>query len=273
MGRARITFVAALMALAAAAHAPAAAARTERASLGNVTATFTFTAGGWRPRNLHLRIASGGAVLYDRPVTSRLCRGYCGPLETGPHPSAVRMVNLGSSGQPAVVLSLFTEGAHCCVVDQVFTPRGLTYVKSEHNFGNAGARLIDPRHNGRFVFVSADNAFYYAFTSYAVSGAPLKVWSFDGGRFSDVTRAYPRLIAADARRWWRMFTHNLRDGEGMIAAWAADQDMLGHYGLVQQRLNAEALDGRLQSDLPSAPTGDEFVSALQSFLMRHGYVG
>jgi hypothetical protein len=265
--------LAALSTVAMAALAPAAPAKTETAQLGSMTATFTF-GGGLQFRNLRSRIASGGSVLYDQPVSSRFCRGYCGPLETGPHRSALRVVSLRSGGEPGVVLSLFSEGAHCCVVDQVFTPgpSATGYLKSEHNFRDAGARVADPRHNGRSVFVSADNAFYYAFTTYAASGAPIKLWSCDH-RFTDVTREYPRLIARDARRWWRMFTHNYLDGEGMIAAWAADEYLLGHYGLVQQRLSAEAQEGHLQSDLPSAPTGESFVTALQRFLIRHGYAG
>jgi hypothetical protein len=275
MGRARLTLLAALLTSAMAALAPGASAKTETARLGNVTATFTFRGGGLEFRNLRLRIANGGAVLYDQPVTSRSCRAYCGPLETGPNQSALQVVDLGSPGQPAVVLSLFSEGAHCCVIDQVFSldPTATSYVKSEHNFRDAGVRLADPRHNGRSVFFSTDSAFFRAFTSYAVSGAPLKVWSFDHHRFRDMTRRYPRLIARDARRWWRMFTHNYRDGEGMIAAWAADEYLLGHSGLVAQRLEAEAQLGHLNSDLPSAPTGQDFVSAVERFLVSHGYAG
>ena len=275
MGRARLTLLAALLTGAMGALAPGASAKTETARLGNVTATFTFSGGGLQFRNLRLRISGGGAALYDQPVTSPYCRGYCGPLETGPNQSALQVVDLGSAGPPAVVLSLFSEGAHCCVIDQVFSldPTATTYLKSEHNFHNAGARLADPRHNGRSVFISADSAFFRAFTSYAVSGAPVKVLSFDHYRFQDMTRRYPRLIARDARRWWRMFTHNYRDGEGMIAAWAADEYLLGHSGLVAQRLDAEAQLGRLNSDRRSAPTGQEFVSAIDRFLVGHGYAG
>jgi hypothetical protein len=250
-------------------------AKTEMARLGNLSATFSFDGGGVRFSHLRLRISSNGKVLYSRPVRSHLCKIYCGPLQTGPNQSALRVVDLASDGSPEVVLSLYTEGAHCCVVEQVYGlgPGRAAYVKSEHGFGNAGVRLADLRHDGRFAFVSADNAFFYAFTSYAASGAPVQIWSVRNHRFANVTRDYRNAIAADARRWWRMFIANPSDGEGFIAAWAADQEMLGHAALVDKTLTAQAQQGHLQSDLaPAAPTGEEFVQALHLFLRRHGYI-
>lgn len=64
---------------------------------------------------------------------------------------------------------------------------------------------------------------------FATAGAPIQVWSFGAKKFHNVTRSYPRQIAADAAQWWATFQQHLNDGEGVIAAWAADEDLLGHY--------------------------------------------
>ncbi len=84
--------------------------------------------------------------------------------------------------------------------------------------------------------LSADAGFKYAFTDGADSGEPIQIWRFVPQRFVDVTRAYPGLIRTDAARWLRLFRHDLANGVGLIAAWAGDEELLGHDSLVQATL-------------------------------------
>ena len=173
------------------------------------------------------------------------------------------------------MLSLYSGGAHCCVIDQVYSlaPGSSTYLRTEHDFGNPGASIRDLGHNGDFEFLTADNAFYYAFATFASSGAPVQIWSFRNRQFLDVTREYPKRIASDANRWWHAFMRSRSaGGEGLAAAWAADEDLLGHSTLVSRRLATEARQGNLFSDLPGAPTGKDFIAALQKLLRKHGYL-
>jgi hypothetical protein len=238
-----------------------------------VTAKFSYVRTLGHYRDLRLKIYRSRTLLYDRPVTSRFCAHDCRPLLSGRHASPVHVVNLERGHEPDVVLSLFTGGAHCCVIEQVysFAARTRRYVKHERDFGNAGAVIERLAPNRRPVFVSADNAFFYAFASFAASGAPIQIWSFRSRRFVNVTRRYPRQIARDAARWWTIFTHHLRAGEGFIAAWAADEDLLGHFSLVATTLQTELREGHLRSDISGVPTGRRFVTALQRFLRARGY--
>jgi hypothetical protein len=255
--------------------ASAALATTQTSHLGAVSATFSFQGKFPTYKKLHLEISDGGQDLYDAPVSSKLCPSPCLPGSLGNPNSAVRVLDLESDGQPDVVLGLFTGGAHCCSVDQVYSldPGAMTYVKTEHYFGNAGATLTDLRHDGHTEFVSTNDAFYYAYGSFADSGAPIQIWSFSAGRFQDITRSFPRQVAADAKRWWRLFTHHYRDGEGLIAPWAADQDMLGHVAQVKRTLARQLALGHLHSEAsPQVPSGKRFVAALQRFLHKLGYV-
>ncbi len=258
--------------------APAALATTQQASGGTVTATFTFRGHLPNYAGLHLRIAQAGAVLYDQPVRSPACTKYCGPGAAGINESSVHVIDLDHTGQPNVVLDLFSGGAHCCSIEQVFTfDQGtMTYVKTERNFGDPGERIADLGHNGNFEFVTADDAFAYAFTDFAASGLPVQILTFSGGRFHDVTDSYPALVRRDAAVWLKAFKHMARqrysDSVGVIAAWAADQYRLGHSAMADRYLHRQAMAGHLRSALaPTEPQGQRFVAVLQRFLRRHGY--
>jgi hypothetical protein len=171
-----------------------------------------------------------------------------------------------------VVVSLFTEHAHCCTLEQVFSRQpGAGIVVSEHDFGFAGALLARLRWGSPMVFVSADNSFFHRFASFAASGVPIQIWGLQGGRFVDVTRFYPGPVARDAQRWWRIFTRNYAVGEGFLAAWAADEELLGHHDLVVRTLQAQAAQGHLHTDLATAARGMRFARVLETFLRRHGY--
>jgi hypothetical protein len=250
--------------------AAAAAARVEVARSGGVTAGL-FTEGAAHRWHLRLKIHDHGALVYDAPVRSSLCHRFCGPLLTGAGGSALRVVRVAGGG-PDVVLSLYTERAHCCTLEQVFarSPGGGGFVRYEHDFGNAGVRL-EPVGRRR-VFVSADNAFLGRFASFAASGAPLQIWALSEGTFVDVTREFPEKIRHDAERWWRTYTANYGDGEGFLAAWAADELRLGHGSLVRRTLREQLREDHLRTDRRGrVAQGRGYVAVLKRFLRHHGY--
>jgi hypothetical protein len=274
----RRIFVTALVLASSALLAPAALASTQTASAGAVTATFTF--GGKYPNytGLHLTIAQSGSVLYDQPVSSKTCGKFCAPGATGSKASSVHIIDLDHTGQPNVVLDLYSGGAHCCSIEQVFTfdPGAMTYTKTERNFGDPGDRIEDLNHDGHFEFVTADDAFAYTFTDFAASGLPLQILSFTGSRFADVTGSYPALIRKDAAFWLKTFKgmarQHYQDSVGVIAAWAADEYRLGKSAAAIRYLSQQAKAGHLKSPLGrSVAQGQRFVVALKKFLRRHGY--
>jgi hypothetical protein len=274
----RRALIIALVLATSAVLAPAALATTQTASAGAVTATFSFTGKFPNYSGLHLRIAQSGSVLYDRPVSSKTCGKFCAPGATGSKASSVHIIDLDHTGQPNVVLDIYSGGAHCCSIEQVFTfdTATRTYAKAERNFGDPGDRIEDLGHDGRFEFVTADDAFAYAFTDFAASGLPVQILKFSGGRFHDVTNQYPALIRADAAGWLKVFKGMARqhyaDSVGVIAAWAADEYRLGKSAAANRYLSQQATAGHLKSALGrSEPQGRKFVAALKRFLRRHGY--
>ena len=268
----------ALIVLAPAAGSAEGATQSVSAGEGTVAATLSYQASEAEPGSgpvagLELDITRSGESFFSGPVGSTHCLSTCGLEHFGGGPLEVK--ELEGDGEPDVVVELNTGGAHCCTVVQVFSldPGVQAYHVFEKDFGDPGAALLDLAGDGRLEFESADDRFAYAFASYAFSGLPLQIWRFQDNRFLDVTREFPQALAADAARQFKGFlaTRHAGLGLGLIAAWAADEDALGHRGLVARTLAREARRGRLRSREAFTPSGDRFIEKLNRFLKRTGY--
>jgi hypothetical protein len=262
-----------------------AAAATNTASLGKVTATLTYqkaypvagNIGTPEARNSILTIRVGGRLVYRAGVYSPVCARLCWPeptygLGTG---DPLRVVRL-AAGSPDVVLGLYSGGAHCCFIDQVFSPgSGTFYAKTEVELGDPGARLVTLPGNPYVALLTADDTFAYAFTDFAASGLPIKILRVVSHRVTDVTRQYPSLIRADASRWLSAFyaqaSSHYDDSVGVIAAWAADEYLVGRVGAANQFLRQQAAAGHLNSLLIPSQKATVFVALLEKFLSQHGY--
>ena len=262
--------------LAALATAPAALARTSSATAGGVTATLGYSGRAPLLTAQKLTISRDGHTLYSRAVSSQSCGHRCGVV-SGAEAPPLQVVDLQGNGAPEVLLDLFTGGAHCCSVAQVFSydSSARTYHESEHNFGDPGYRLA--RLGGRREFLSADDAFAYTFTDFADSALPIQIIGWRNGRFVDDTRAYPSLIAADGARWLKLYKgvagRRRADTVGPIAAWAADEYLLGHVAAAQRYLDQQAAAGHLTVAPGGIGVGGHaFVTKLESFLRKQGYL-
>lgn len=275
--------VAAVAAFVVAGFAPARAgastpASTQSASMDGVKATFTFSGSPPEVHDPRLSIARHGVVVFNGPVTSKWCGQSCWPNTIAAKDHVVHVERLQAGQTLDVVLDLYSGGAHCCSVEQVYSLTKAGKVrKVEHNFGDPGVKFERIGAGGATYFVSADDVFAYAFTDFAASGLPIEILRFEDGSFHDVTRQFPALIARDATQWLTAFhdqaSSHYSDSVGVVAAWAADEDMLGHASTVKTFLAAQLKAGHLHSGLsPIEPGGQRFVTALQAFLHKHGYV-
>ncbi len=256
-----------------------AGAASVSATSGRLHASFTYSGHFPEAKNARLVISDNGVVLYDHLVYSKWCGYRCWPLDLTTRSTVLHTVRLQATATPSVVLGLYSGGAHCCSIEQVFSldPATKTFTKIEYDFGDPGVQVVARGPGGSSVFLSADSSFAYAFTDYAASGMPIEILSVSHGHFLDITRSYPNLIARDAAMWMRTFrssaSSHYQDTVGLAAAWAADEDLLGHYSTVNTFLANQAAAGHLNSALsPEEPSGHRFVLALQTFLRRHGYV-
>jgi hypothetical protein len=247
-----------------------AAAHRARTAASRVSASVT---GIGQPGKARLVIRRNGQKFYDQPVRSSACGSLCVVTALPPGKKPVQVRDLDSDGQPEVLLGVFSGGAHCCFVDQVFSfdPGTMTYVKIEHNFLDSDPSI--QRLDGHDEFVGDDARVAEAsFTDYADSGAPLAIWRLEGRRFVTVTTQFPARIKADAATWLRLFNHHLSNGVGLIAAWAADEDLLGNGKTVSSTLNALAAKGALRTPLGLPHNSAKaFVTQLEKLLHQLGY--
>ena len=271
--------IAALAALAGAAPGLATPTRTRTqtataplAGGSSVSATVTYTPKSAYDAGLHLTITRAGQALYSARVTSAQCGTTCSVAGT----HALFVTDIEQDGEPVVGLDLYTGGAHCCSTTQFFTydPGTQTYREYEYDWGDPGDRL--ERLGGADVFVTRDDRFAYEFTDYAASGMPVQLLSFNGIRMVNVTARYPKLIARDAASYLSAYRSQAKDGYpdsvGIIAAWAADEDELGHRARVAAYLEAQAAAGHLHSGIPEMAGGARFITNLDAFLARTGYL-
>jgi hypothetical protein len=269
----RSTLLAALVVLGAV--APAAVADTETASSGPVTATLSYdhTGDAFEWSNLQLAISRDGTQVYAADPSFGDCTSpYCAPAGQGMSDS-VRATDLDGDGEPEVVLDLYTGGAHCCFVSRFYRWDGTTYVPADRNFGDPpGYKLADLDADGVTEIITADDRFAYAFTAFAFSLLPVRIYDLRAGTWQLVTKRFPERVRADARSNWRYFKKAARQNEprGAIAAWTADQFLLGHRAYAKRTLHRLARQKRLPGAFPPK-SQSAFVRNLLRFLDRHGY--
>ena len=263
---------------------PSAGAATETVTSGPVTATFTYKhTRELTFEDLHLKIVRAGIVALDAPIASQGCEFGCWPgSQLFENRKSITLTDLDGDGEPEVLLDLYTGGAHCCIVTQVFALQGPpsdtvhpSYGRVEHNFLDPGYTLRDLNADGLPEFQSADGRFAYAISSYAGSGVPVQIWRFQHGDLEDVTTEFPALIRADSRHWWKIYRKYGRKrppandpGLGALAAWAGDEYRLGHGAKVQRELKLALRRGWLDSYYSSGP---RTLRNLNTLLRQVGY--
>ena len=215
-------------------------------------------------RDVRVRVVNGRAVVFDRVV----CAAVCGPASDG----AIAFRNVWASRSPEIVVSLYTGGAHCCFENELVLLRSATTaIGIFHSWGDLGYRGQWLR--GRFWFVTGDDRFAYAFTSFAASAFPMQVWAIDGpGRLVDVTRQRLDLVAANAQRLWKGYLADRGhvDIRGVLGPWCADEYLLGDRQACEAALTDALRRGYLKSDVVGVG-GRAYVAQLHHDLAAWGY--
>src|SRR3954469_13871232 len=208
--RSTVVALAALFAL-----APAAYATTETATSGTVTATLSYNhvQDSFEYTNMALTISRAGAqVLAADPTFGDCDSPYCAPGGLGGRAS-VLVRDLDGDGEPEVILDLYTGGAHCCYVSRFYRWDGTSYVPADRNFGDPGYVIDDLDGDGTEELITADYRFGYAFSAFAYSLMPVRIYDLRAGSWSLVTKRFPDRIRADARANWHYFRKAGRQGE------------------------------------------------------------
>ena len=195
--------------------------------------------------------------------------------------STISLQDLDQNGTAEVITETYSGGAHCCTTHTVYSWQEGDFVKTDLGFRDGGGgRFEEINGDERLEFVSYDNAFLYAFSSYAGSSPPSQIFSFQNGRFVNTTRQYPQYLRSTA---WQMYQSLLRSNQntgevnGILAGYVAQKILLGEY---QQGWDFMLAHYDRQSDWGLEITaGDravgyysDFPAALRAFLIEQGYL-
>jgi hypothetical protein len=186
-----------------------------------------------------LRIRVRGRTVFDAPVPGcAVCR-----IDVG---RDLHVVDLDGDGHLEVALVLRTGRGRCCSHLDVFRASGARYVASSRSFWGCKLAVRDLGDRTPRV-VACDSRFSGRFAAAADSLEPIRIWRVVAGRFVLATRAHPGAIRDDAARAWRHVEvyRGHRDVRGVLAAWVADELMLGRADSAWARVGALRRAGAL----------------------------
>ena len=195
--------------------------------------------------------------------------------------------------RPYVLFQSYSGGAHCCTQVQIIFPEdGRLQVVDlgEWDSGYWDHLPADRNGDGRIDFEFVDNAFLYAFASYAESSAPPLIMNVVGGRAVDVSTdpgfrpLYERSMVAE-----RQACLHPDDGltpNGACAVYVASAARLGRFDQAWSEM-LRSYDRNSSWPLPGdcrvalvdyqCPEGQrteyaDYPEALRAFLVQQGYI-
>jgi hypothetical protein len=275
--------IAALSAAAVALLAPVSVSATA----GSVTATLTGLGAAAGPTltaasSVRLTIARDGAVAFNRPLNP--CRFGCEPGES-PDPTAarvatLRVADLDGDGEAEVLVDRSDGFTPCCTLETAILRRDAAtggYGEIDRHWGE-NYRVADLDRDHHAELVSGDLRFYERFAP-RVAGfqLPTKILQLRGARLVNVTRAHPAQVRRHARSLSRLIrsTDAIADGRRhgsrtlaraglmpQLAAYAAEERMLGRRAVGDRRVSAEVRRGHVSAG---------FRRVLLRFLEQTGY--
>jgi hypothetical protein len=193
---------------------------------------------------------------------------------------------------PSVLLQMYTGGAHCCGAITAVVPVGgrLRAVELPARDGEGLAAFPrDADGDGMVHFVWADSRFLYAFSSYAGSLPPPRIFNIVAGELVDVSTRpafAPLFEKAEAAAKAICADRAARDRNGACAGYVAAAARLGRFdGAIAEvetlADNSPGIELATQCKVElvdyECPPGKEnrfetFTSALRWFLQQNGYV-
>lgn len=199
------------------------------------------------------------------------------------YPVYVGIGVLARGQRPSVIVQTYTGGSHCCESIRVAVPDGRAFRLVDLGEWN-GLEIpwpTDLTGDGIADFRFLDDAFLYAFGSYAGSVTPPLVMNIRDGRGIDVSAdpAFRALFAADLVQARAGCVDASEDEpNGACAAYAADAARLGRldevWPIVLRSYSRTQTDWPASCALsqPPTPCYRDYPTALRAFLRQSGYL-
>jgi hypothetical protein len=196
--------------------------------------------------------------------------------------SEILLQDLDKDFQPEVIIKTFSGGAHCCTNHRIYSWQNNKFVSTDTGFlDGMGGEFSDIDKDGIFEFITHDNAFLYAFSSYAGSYPPSLIYRFYRGKLENVTRMYPEELRDTANKMGAAIAEIKKDDQlevnGILAGYVAQRVLLGEYKQAWQFM-LDNYDLKSDNGL-DIYDGDKkigehpnFPAALKAFLIQNGYL-
>ena len=182
---------------------------------------------------------------------------------------------------PEVIVSTYSGGAHCCTNFTIHGWRDTQSITTETGLLNSdGGEFRDLDGNGTQAFLSVDNAFLYAFDSYAGSFPPTRIYQYKAGKLVNTTRQYPKVLRAHAWEMYQTLQQNPKQTDsmnGVLAGYVAQKILLGEYkqgwNLMLARYDRKSEWGlEIYKGDKAVGKYPDFPTALKAFLINTGYL-
>jgi serine protease Do len=203
----------------------------------------------------------------------------------------IKSVRLNTSSEhPQVVFTYYWQGAHCCTLTKIATEveQGVwKIVDGETLDGDVGYRFEDVDETGSAALLSIDQAFLYAFDSYAGSYSPTKIHKLDGEKLIDLTdeqRFHHRLLQELYNMLPDKASGDTWHSNGFLAGWVAASVLVGEgpssWSVMLQNYDHNSDFGPEECSvgvpLDKCPQDNIvkkfFPEALKQFLIEKGYI-
>ncbi|MEO8446492.1 MAG: hypothetical protein ABI528_03305 [bacterium] len=138
--------------------------------------------------------------------------------------SGITEYDLDNDGEKEILLDLYSGGAHCCtylvaarITDDKFT------ILDTISWGNSYYTMQDLDSNGKHEITGYNDMFAYAFTNFAESEFNVIVYEFQGNKFVNVTKNYPKFVEEDIEDHLNQLTPFMTD-TGYACPASIDED-------------------------------------------------
>lgn len=194
----------------------------------------------------------------------------------------ISLQDLDSNGIDEVIINTYSGGAHCCTNFIIYTWLNDKFIKTETGFLNGGGGSFeDLNRDGKYEFLTNNNAFLYQFSSYVGSFPPSLIYTFNQGQLIEVTKNYSEELRARLIDMEQALQSAQKDGyeiNGILAGYVAQKILLGEYQegwrFMLKSYDKSSDWGLFEYDENGNVTYQypDFPTALRAFLIKQGYL-